>query len=146
MAAVGCAVIAISALAAVPPAEAAGPAANPAPLSLPVPTGRYAVGEVFVHLVDHSRPDPWQSGQNRRELMVSVYYPTTRAAGHPAAPYMLPQAAAHFDSVTANVCLGMNVPTGQVEWAATTTHVVQGAPVADGGGKRPALNLFTGTG
>ncbi|MCX5096452.1 Tat pathway signal protein [Streptomyces sp. NBC_00365] len=148
-AAVTCAVITISALTAVLPAEAAtavAPAAHPAQLSLPIPTGRYKVSEVPLHLVDHSRPDPWQTGQNYRELMVSVYYPTTHAAGHPAAPYMLPSAAAHFDSVTTNDYLGMNLPTGQVNWAATVTHVVQGAPVADGDGKRPVLIYSPGLG
>lgn len=144
-----CAVIAISALATVLPAAAVaavGPTVKPAPLSLPAPTGRYEVGEVPVHLVDRSRPDPWHSGHNHRELMISVYYPTKRAAGRPAAPYMLPKAAAHFDSVTANDYLGMNLPTGQVDWAATVTHVAQGAPVAEEGGKRPVLIYSPGLG
>ena len=64
-----------------------------------------------VHLVDRARPDPWQSGRNHREPMVSVYGPTTRAAGHPAAPYMLPEAAAHFDSVTADDYIGIQATT-----------------------------------
>ncbi|MEH0420640.1 alpha/beta hydrolase family protein [Streptomyces sp. B21-083] len=151
-AAVACAVIVISALGAVLPAEAAAaptesaPAVNAAPLSLPVPTGRYGVGEVPLHLVDHSRPDPWQSGRQDRELMISVYYPTTRGEGHRAAPYMLPKAAAHFDSVTVNDYLGMNLPTGQINWAATATHVVQGAPATQVGGKRPVLVYSPGLG
>lgn len=154
-AAVACSVLTISALTAVLPAEAAttgATAAHPARPSLPLPTGRYQVSEVSLHLVDHSRPDPWQTGQNHRELMVGVYYPTTHAAHHPAAPYMLPRAAAHFDAVTANDYLGMNLPTGQVDWAATVTHVAQGAPVADiadiadGGGKRPVLIYSPGLG
>ncbi|WP_330293368.1 alpha/beta hydrolase family protein [Streptomyces sp. NBC_00576] len=148
-AAVACAVITISTLTAVLAAEAAttvAPTRHPAQLSLPLPTGRYQVGEVPVHLVDHSRPDPWQTSQNYRELMVSVYYPTTHTAHHPAAPYMLPRAAAHFDSVTANDYLGMNLPTGQVNWAATATHAVQGAPVARGDGGRPVLIYSPGLG
>ncbi|MEU3459286.1 Tat pathway signal protein [Streptomyces sp. NPDC006733] len=146
-AAIVCAVLAIGALAAVLPAQAATarPAAHPAGLSLPSSTGGYQVGEVAVHLVDRSRPDPWQPGRAHRELMASVYYPTTRAAGHRAAPYMLPRAAAHFDAVTAGDYLGMNLPAGQADWAATATHAVQGAPVATGGA-RPVLVYSPGLG
>ncbi|MFI9102950.1 alpha/beta hydrolase family protein [Streptomyces fildesensis] len=148
-AAVACSVLTISALTAVLPAEAAtagATTAHPARTSLPSPTGRYQVGEVAIHLVDRSRPDPWQTGQKYRELMASVYYPTTHAAHHPAAPYMLPRAAEHFDSVTANDYLGMNLPTGQTDWAATVTHVAEGAPVAGGDGKRPVLIYSPGLG
>ncbi|MEU1183803.1 Tat pathway signal protein [Streptomyces sp. NPDC005820] len=147
--AVACAAISISTPTAALPAEATAavePVSGPVQLSLPVPTGPYMVGEVPVHLVDHSRPDPWQTGHNHRELMASVFYPTRQAAGHPAAPYMLPRAATHFDSVTTNDYLGMNLPTGQVDWAATATHVVEGAPVAGGEGKRPVLIYSPGLG
>jgi dienelactone hydrolase len=53
---------------------------------------------------------------------------------------------AHFDSVTTNDYLGMNLPTGRVDWAATVTHAVQGAPVADRDGKRPVLIYSPGLG
>lgn len=58
-AAVACSVLTISALTAVLPAEAAttgATAAHPARPSLPLPTGRYQVSEVSLHLVDHSGP------------------------------------------------------------------------------------------
>jgi hypothetical protein len=42
-----------------------------APLSLPVPSGPYAVGTVTARLVDRSRHDPWTPSQPYRELMVS---------------------------------------------------------------------------
>ncbi|MFJ9818436.1 alpha/beta hydrolase family protein [Streptomyces sp. NPDC101151] len=144
-----CAVLIISSLIAVLPAQAAirrGSAAPPARMRLPVPTGSFQVGEVNLHLSDTSRHDPWQPGRDSRELMVSVYYPTARAAGRPAAPYMLPSAAAHFDSVTANDYLGMGLPVGQTDWAATVTHASQGAPVADAGRKRPVLIYSPGLG
>ncbi|WP_398947619.1 alpha/beta hydrolase family protein [Streptomyces sp. BK340] len=144
-----CTVMAVSSLMALLPAQAAtqrGPAAPPARMRLPAPTGRFQVGEVTLHLADTSRHDPWQEGRNSRELMVGVYYPTTRAAGRPAAPYMLPRAAAHFDSVTADDYLGMGLPAGQADWAATVTHASQGAPVADAGGKRPVLIYSPGLG
>ncbi|MDH6136812.1 dienelactone hydrolase [Kitasatospora sp. MAA4] len=152
------AVLALSAVSAVGPASAAPSAASPqaapsspAPaaqsggrLHLPDPTGRHAVGEVALHLIDHTRPDPWQPAQQQRELMVSVFYPASRPTGRPA-PYMLPAAAAHFDSVTADDYLGLHVPAGQ-DWAGTATHVQQGAPVADQDGGHPVLIYSPGLG
>ncbi|TWF91397.1 alpha/beta hydrolase family protein [Kitasatospora viridis] len=120
------------------PAQAAPAAPAPAPahharhLTLPAPTGPHQVGEVALHLVDRSRPDPWHPEQPQRQLMVSVFYPAARTAGHPEAPYMLPQAAAHFDSVTANDYLQLGLPTGRADWAGTDTHVAEGAPAARG--------------
>ncbi|MFI1766564.1 alpha/beta hydrolase family protein [Streptomyces sp. NPDC020800] len=131
------------------PAQAATSSASAAQqtrMRLPLPTGRFQVGETTLHLADTSRRDPWHTGEPDRELMVSVYYPTTHATGRPAAPYMLPKAAAHFDSVTANNYLGMQVPTGRADWAATVTHAAQGAPVARGDGKRPVLLYSPGLG
>ncbi|NUS16079.1 MAG: Tat pathway signal protein [Streptomyces sp.] len=113
---------------------------------MPAPTGRYPVGEVDLHLVDRSRPDPWQPGKAVRELMAGVYYPASHTAGRPAAPYMLPGAAAHFDAVTADTYLGLGVPAGQVDWAAVATHAVQGAPVADRDVRRPVVIYSPGLG
>jgi dienelactone hydrolase len=110
-------------------------------LSLPAPSGAYRVGAVALHLVDHSRLDPWQAEPTDRELMVSVYYPARRSAGYPAVPYMLPKAAAHFGAVTAHLYL--DLPTGQVDWSAIATHAVQGAPVS---GPRPVLLYSPGLG
>jgi predicted dienelactone hydrolase len=145
--AAACTIIAVSALAPGLPAEAATvPTPSQVRLSLPEPTGRYQVGAVAMHLIDHSRPDPWQADKTYRELMITVYYPATRAGGHSPAPYMLPGAAAHFDAVATNEYLGLNLPTGQVDWAATVTHAVQGAPVADRTGPRPVLIYSPGLG
>ncbi len=112
-----------------------GPAdAAARPVSLPKPTGRYEVGAVDLHLVDRTRLNPWPGKpQKYRELMVSVFYPTTHAGHHPPQPYMLPKAAEHFDTVTTNGYLGMHLPTGQIDWAATRTHVARAAPVAGRG-------------
>ena len=59
-------------------------------LRLFAPTGPYAIGTVQLHLVDHSRRDPWTG--RPRELMVSVWYPAANAGRFPSAPWM-PQAA-----------------------------------------------------
>ncbi|KUJ65322.1 acetylhydrolase [Streptomyces albus subsp. albus] len=55
-------------------------------LELPRPTGPYAIGRDTVHLVDHSRPDPWVPEARGRELMVDLYYPARAGTGAPA-PY-----------------------------------------------------------
>jgi dienelactone hydrolase len=131
----GAAAAAVILLACAPPATAS------ARLCLPAPTGTNRVGAVALHLVDHSRLDPWQADPVDRELMVSVYYPARRSAGYPAMPYMLPGAAAHFGAVTANEYL--DLPTGPVDWSAIATHAAQGAPVA---GARPVLIYSPGLG
>lgn len=56
--------------------------------TLPTPTGSYAVGIQYVHLVDEKRTDPFldASAQNR-ELMVKIYYPATSDDTKPFVPY-----------------------------------------------------------
>ncbi|WP_433268068.1 alpha/beta hydrolase family protein [Actinosynnema sp. CS-041913] len=51
---------------------------------LPEPAGPLPVGTTELHLVDASRPDPWHPDR-RRELMVTVSYPTTAAGASRAA-------------------------------------------------------------
>ncbi|MFF4317994.1 alpha/beta hydrolase family protein [Streptomyces sp. NPDC001568] len=66
-----------------PPAAGSATAQNSrsAP-ELPRPTGRFAVGQDTLHLVDGSRTDPW-SGSGPRELMVTMRYPAQRGTGRP---------------------------------------------------------------
>ena len=61
-------------------------------LKLFAPTGPYAIGTVQLHLMDHSRPDPWIPTRPR-ELMVSVWYPAVTVGRYQSAPWM-PQPAA----------------------------------------------------
>src|ERR1700728_754961 len=56
---------------------------------LPEPTGPYPAGTASVWLTDTSRPDPWVSGVNARELMVSLWYPAVPSDGQ-RARYMTP--------------------------------------------------------
>jgi predicted dienelactone hydrolase len=44
---------------------------------LPAPTGAQPVGSTAMYLKDTSRPDPWVPTVPYRELMVSLFYPTT---------------------------------------------------------------------
>lgn len=58
---------------------------TPPRVSLPEPTGEYAVGGTEFHLVDDEREDPWGGGD--RELMVTMWYPTEADTGE-RAPYL----------------------------------------------------------
>ncbi len=64
------------------------PGAVPTPY-LPEPTGPYPAGTASAWLTDTSRPDPWASGVNARELMVSLWYPAVPSDGR-RARYMTP--------------------------------------------------------
>ncbi|WP_030024121.1 alpha/beta hydrolase family protein [Streptomyces monomycini] len=64
-------------------------------LSLPRPTGPYAIGRDSLHLVDRGRKDPWEPSAHGRELMVSLYYPARTGTGRPA-PYMTKAEATTF--------------------------------------------------
>jgi hypothetical protein len=65
-------------------------------LMLPPPSGPYQAGTVPLHLVDHSRRDPWLAGNRPRELMVSLWYPAMDDDRYPQAPWMPPKAGALF--------------------------------------------------
>lgn len=55
---------------------------------LPAPTGSYAVGAQYIHLVDEARSDPFLDGAGQpRELMVKVYYPAKADQARPYLPY-----------------------------------------------------------
>lgn len=55
---------------------------------LPEPTGSYAVGIQYFHLIDETRTDPFLDGSTqKRELMVKVYYPAKEDDSRPFAPY-----------------------------------------------------------
>jgi hypothetical protein len=66
----------------------ASPSAPASPaLTLAAPTGSQPVGTTSLYLKDTSRPDPWVPTVPYRELMVSLFYPTTSAHG-PAKQFM----------------------------------------------------------
>ncbi|MFI6535617.1 alpha/beta hydrolase family protein [Nonomuraea sp. NPDC050547] len=60
---------------------------------LPRPTGEAPVGLSTLHLVDSSRPDPWNPAAKSRELLVSVWYPARKAGGKPVR-YVSPEESA----------------------------------------------------
>jgi len=63
-------------------------------LTLRPPSGPHQIGTVSLHLVDHSRRDPWLAGNRPRELMVSIWYPAQDDHRFPRAPWMPPKAGA----------------------------------------------------
>ena len=55
---------------------------------LPKPTGSYAVGIQYLHLIDENRMDPFLGTSTKnRELMVKVYYPAKQDNSKPFSPY-----------------------------------------------------------
>lgn len=114
----------------------ATPAADPAQLALPAPTGHHPVGKATLHLIDQHRADPWVPTQ-RRELMVSLWYPTTRPGGT-LAPYM----------TAAESRLFLEGISGVPEDAMTTvaTHAYLDAPVLPRAHRRPLVVLSPGFG
>ncbi|MFG2918155.1 alpha/beta hydrolase family protein [Kitasatospora sp. NPDC048298] len=126
-------------------AVAQAPAGQQAKAALPAPTGPYAVGTTSVHLVDRGREDPWQAGRPR-ELMISLWYPTGRSAlGGERAPYMTPEAAAHFGSADSVGQGDYGFEPGRTDWAGVRTHARADAPALPGGA-RPVVLYSAGLG
>ncbi|MFC4008517.1 alpha/beta hydrolase family protein [Nonomuraea purpurea] len=106
------------------------------PLSIPAPTGRYAVGRDTLHLVDKKRPDPWVPTANGRELMVSMYYPATPGGGS-AAQYMT------TDEATL-LLKGLKLDTAVKPGRLTAVRVNARVGARPVGGKHPLVVLSPG--
>ena len=131
---------AAAATAAADPAPAGTPAATPV---LPHPTGGFPIGVVDLHLVDRSRPDPWNPPQSYRELMVSIVYPARNVAGHARAPLMTRGVSDGFNALAAPDDYG--VPDGTtIDWSAIRTFEYEDAPAA--GGRFPVVLYSPGVG
>ncbi|MER7864702.1 alpha/beta hydrolase [Amycolatopsis japonica] len=115
------------------PAVLLAPSASAAPvrLSLPAPTGPFAVGTTDLHLIDRSRQDPWVPG-TPRELMVTVRYPAL-PSGKPKAPYMAPGVA---KVVAEGDAAKLGIPSDRIDYR-FPTHSRIGAPAI--GGERPVV-------
>lgn len=105
---------------------------------LPEPTGPYAIGTTEVHLTDVRRADPWQPGK-RRELMVSVWYPT-RSTHRQYAAYAQPAVAPALGTEMASY---LGLPGDSVDLAASTTHARTSAKPC---GLHPVLLYSPGSG
>lgn len=101
-------------------------------LTLPAPTGPYSVGVTDKHLVDSGRADPWHPEQ-RRELMVQVWYPATVDQESPSAPWMPPGGRQAQESYLSD----LGVPEGS--WTLAPSHSHPDAPAVDDHGRFPIL-------
>ncbi|MEU4573524.1 alpha/beta hydrolase family protein [Nonomuraea sp. ATR24] len=101
---------------------------------LPAPTGTHPVGTVSRDLLDASRPDPWVAAERRR-LMVTVWYPATRASGA-RARYVTPEESALL-------LAAQGLPPGDL-LSRIRGHARTGAPPVPG--RRPLVVLSPGFG
>ncbi|MEV5123649.1 alpha/beta hydrolase [Streptomyces decoyicus] len=109
------------------------------------PSGPHRVGTEAMHLVDESRPDPWDTGCSR-ELMVQLWYPAAPVADQLSAPsrYLsLPVAALVLDSWAEEDEEFDPALNGVL--AGVRTHAYDGAPVASGAAM-PIVLLSPGLG
>ncbi|MFB7510198.1 alpha/beta hydrolase, partial [Streptomyces broussonetiae] len=98
---------------------------------LPRPTGPYQIGAVNLHLIDSTRPDPYNPPQTYRELMVSVVYPARHAARYQRAPLMTSGASAGFNALAG--VYNYSVPKGTtINYSAIKTFERMEAPAASG--------------
>ena len=110
-------------------------------VSLPVPTGKFAVGTTAFTIVDASRADSLGKGQKYRSLTVQLWYPVSTHAGSARAPYLLerPLAGVLLDAQY----YGVDSATLQ-SWSRLPTHAWLNA--APRPGSYPVLTLSHGLG
>ncbi|MEU8358246.1 alpha/beta hydrolase [Nonomuraea sp. NPDC048882] len=107
--------------------------AKAARLALPAPTGKRPIGTTALHLVDKSRPDPWNPEAKERELLVSLWYPAKKATGK-RAPYM---------TTAESQAVLKDYPVAEKDaLAKVRTHARVGAPPL--GGRRPLVVMSPG--
>ncbi|WP_285503269.1 alpha/beta hydrolase [Actinokineospora sp. NBRC 105648] len=113
--------------------------ADPLVPTLPELSGPHAVGVVDLHLVDRSRPDPWNPALPVRDVVVSVFYPAAKVRGYPLAPEMSERAATRFASLDIGILHPQFPHEAQqgVSWKDIRTHAHVGAPGLPG--RRPVL-------
>jgi predicted dienelactone hydrolase len=109
--------------------------------SLPTPTGPYGIGTRTYHWVDTARPDVFTADpDDRRELVVQLWYPADPTASAPRAPYL------QDGSVLGPLARLMGLPGFALQhFAHVRTHAVPDAPVA-GAGRYPVLLFSHGRG
>jgi predicted dienelactone hydrolase len=116
----------------------AAAASTPYRVMLPAPTGPYGIGTTEVHLTDQRRADPWEPAK-RRELMISVWYPT-RSTHREYAPYAQAAAAPALGTEMASY---LGLPGARVDLAGSTTHARVAAKPC---GRHPVLLYSPGSG
>ncbi|KAA2264107.1 lipase [Solihabitans fulvus] len=128
---------------AVPATAAASTTAQPIQIALPAPTGGHQVGTGSLHLVDQTRADPWRQDR-RRELMVTISYPSRHMDSAPRADWLTPGIGSVVQALAAAAPL--NVPSGAVDWTATKRWASQDTPVDRRHGPWPVVLFSPGFG
>ena len=105
------------------------------------PTGPYAIGTVTYHWVDVDRREAFSADPDqRRELMVQIWYPALDVPSSPRAPY-LPEA----EVVAPALARFLGVPASTLApLARLTTNAVARAPFADVAPTCPVLIMLVG--
>jgi dienelactone hydrolase len=107
------------------------------PITLPAPTGDYAVSRLDRDFTDESREEIFtEDADDFRRLLVTFYYPATPAANAEPAPYINPEAR----QALATVGIPFDV-TGMING-----HVYEDEPVASGQDTYPVLIFSPGFG
>ncbi|QVI24009.1 hypothetical protein KHQ06_15180 [Nocardia tengchongensis] len=106
------------------------PSVGAADFSPAAPTGPNRIGTQSLHLIDDSRPDPWVANE-KRQLMVSLWYPTRAGEGEYPSAAWLPKAAADHYMNHAGV--------GPGKVAFSNTRGLVGAPVDRSLGDLPVV-------
>ncbi|MEV0585513.1 alpha/beta hydrolase [Nonomuraea sp. NPDC050310] len=123
------------------PAQAMASTDGSAPLSLAEPTGPYRVGRTTLHLKDPGRADPWVPAK-RRELMVSVWYPTWLPRGRTAAYTSRKESELLVRHFNAGLPPGAGLPLDLL--ATVETHAKADAPPLPGRGALALVVLSPG--
>lgn len=110
---------------------------------LPAPTGSYAVGVEYLHLVDAARSDPFLAGAGQpRELMVKVYYPAKADDARPYLPYF-----GGSGELLRRFAAGYGMPAFLFEpLARVETHAKAGLPLASQPHSYPLVLFLHGAG
>ncbi|WTZ53458.1 hypothetical protein OG716_16080 [Nocardia sp. NBC_01388] len=101
-------------------------------ITLPAPTGPDPVGLTQWHLTDTNRADPWDPDQ-RRELMVQIWYPADDADIAPIAPWMPPGGQQEQSYGLAQSGVAPD------SWALGPSHSRSDEPARTGNGRFPIL-------
>jgi predicted dienelactone hydrolase len=108
----------------------------------PAPTGRYGIGTVIYHWVDHSRPEIFTpTPTDHRELMAQVWYPAEKNQTIERDPYVH-----DVDFSTTARKLGHLPPFLFDHWKYVVTNAQPSVAMADKGTRFPVLIFSPGRG
>ncbi len=107
---------------------------------LPQPTGQYAIGTLTYHWLDANRPEIFTAAPNdRREIVVQIWYPAKASPSSPRAPYV------PDPRVLAPLLNMLHLPGFLFDHLKyVETHAIPAAPAAEGESTYPVLIFSPG--